>query len=78
MAENYLGNYLPEYEDEAKRTQYRAYPLEELVELLIRKEKEARVVAKLSDELQGKLDRIREILDEPSMLAAMNKPIRWD
>jgi hypothetical protein len=62
---------LPEYDDEEERKKLLGFSKDELVDLLVRSYKEKRVIAKSLDEQKQTLQRIRDVMDEPSKLAAM-------
>jgi hypothetical protein len=66
-----LQRYLPEYDDEEERRKLSGFSKEELLNMLIRSYKEKRVIAKALDEESKRLQKIRDILDEPSRLIAM-------
>ena len=68
---DYLQRYLPEYDDEEERKKLSGFSREELLDLLIQAYKEKRVFAKMADEERSRLERIRDVLDEPSRLARM-------
>lgn len=70
MSDN-LQRYLPEYDDDEERQKLASFSKEELLDMLIRAYKEKRVMAKLADEERHRLERIRDILDEPSALLQM-------
>jgi len=66
-----LQRYLPEYDDEEERKKLSGFSKDELLDMLIRAYKERRVLAKLADEEWQRLERVRNILDEPSKLLQM-------
>jgi hypothetical protein len=68
---DYLQRYLPEYDDEEERKKLSGFSKDELLDMLIQAYKEKRVFAKLADEERSRLERIRDVLDEPSKLANM-------
>lgn len=70
MSDN-LQRYLPEYDDDEERRKLEGFSRDELLDMLIRAYKEKRVFAKLLSEETSRLQRVREILDEPSKLTQM-------
>lgn len=70
MAE-FLQRYLPEYDDEEERLKLSSFSQKDLVDMLIIAYKSRRVLAKETDELSEKLNRIQFILAEPSKLSQM-------
>ncbi len=70
MSDN-LQRYLPEYDDEEERKKLSGFSREDLLDMLIDSYKLKRVLAKLIDEQRLRLERVREVLDEPSKLLQM-------
>ena len=68
---DYLQRYLPEYDDEEERRKLSGFAKEELLDMLIRSYKEKRVIAKALDEKSQTLQKVRDVLDEPSKLISM-------
>jgi hypothetical protein len=68
---DYLQRYLPEFNDEHEREKLIGLAQSELIDLLIRAYKERRALAKLVDEQSRQLQRLRDVLDEPSKLVQM-------
>jgi hypothetical protein len=66
-----LQRYLPEYDDEEERKKLSGFAKEELLDMLVRAYKEKRVLAKLLDEENRRLQGIKEILERPSNLMQM-------
>jgi hypothetical protein len=67
----YLQRYLPEFDEAAVREKLSGYGVEDLTHMLVQAYKEKRVFAKFADEERSRLERIRDVLDEPSELANM-------
>ena len=70
MADN-IDRYIPEFDEDDSRDKLAGFSREDLTDLLLRAYKEKRLLAKMCDELQNKLDRIEAIVQEPSALLKM-------
>jgi hypothetical protein len=70
MSDN-LQRFLPDYDDEAERLKLSAFSKDDLLDMLVRSYKEKRVWTMYLDEQFKKLERIGEIVAEPSSLARM-------
>jgi hypothetical protein len=68
---DYLQRYLPEYDDDKEREKLSAFSKDDLIYMLIVAYKEKRVIAKWLGEEQARLQRIKDVLDEPSKLLNM-------
>jgi hypothetical protein len=67
MTDN-LQRYVPEFDEDEVRQKLSNFTGPDLIEMLIRAYQEKRVIAKMVEETQSKLDRAKAILDEPSAL----------
>jgi hypothetical protein len=70
MSDN-LDRYLPEFDEEEARNKLIGLTREQLVDMLIYDYKLKRVIAKRADEDRKKLERIQDIIAEPSPLSGM-------
>jgi hypothetical protein len=70
MSDN-LDRYLPEFDEDEARNKLVGLSREQLVDMLIYDYKLKRVIAKRADEDRRKLDRIQDIIAEPSPLMGM-------
>jgi hypothetical protein len=66
-----IDKYIPEFDEEGMRARLSLHGEDDLLDMLVRAYKEKRVLAKLLDESQKKLDRIGGIVEEPSALLQM-------
>jgi hypothetical protein len=66
-----IDRYIPEFDEDSSRENLAGFSREDLTDMLLRAYKEKRVLAKMCDELQKKLDRIEAIAQEPSDLLKM-------
>jgi hypothetical protein len=67
MADN-LDRYVPEFDDDERRKRLEGFDRDDLIHMLVRAYKEKRVLAKMLDEADAKLQRIQAIIEEPSAL----------
>ena len=70
MSDN-LDKYLPEFDEEEVRNKLIGLTREQLIDMLIYDYKLKRVIAKRGDEDRKKLERIQDIITEPSTLIGM-------
>ena len=70
MSDN-LDRYLPEFDEDEARNKLVGLTREQLVDMLIYDYKLKRVIAKWADEDRKKLERIQDIIAEPSKLIGM-------
>lgn len=70
MADN-LDRYLPEFDEDEYRERLSGFNTSDLTDMLIRAYKQTHLAAKMTDELQKRLDRIEAITQEPSALLRM-------
>ena len=73
-ADDYLKQYLPDFDTPAKRIELQAFSKEDLIEMLLTAYKNTRVVATMSDLLSNKLNRIKDIAEEPWELPSVDRP----
>jgi hypothetical protein len=70
MSDN-LDRYVPEFDEDETRNKLVGLSREQLIDMLIYDYKLKRVIAKRADEDRKKLERIQDIIAEPSLLTGM-------
>lgn len=73
-ADDFLKQYLPDFDTAAKRAELQAFAKSDLIEMLLEAYKSGRVMAMLADELGHRLDRIHEITEQPQLLPSVDQP----
>ncbi len=73
-ADEYLKQYLPDFDTAAKRAELQEFSREELIERLLGAYKNTRVIAMMSDVLLARLRRIEAITQEDWSLPSIDLP----
>lgn len=66
-----IDRYLPEFDEDERRAKLAGFNRSQLLEMLVYAYKEKQLLAKMLDEETKKLNRIRDIIEEPSALLGM-------
>ena len=73
-ADDYLSQYLPDFNTAEQREHLQQFNKEDLIETLLRAYKNARVMAMTADIYSSQMARIKAIAKEPSSLPSINRP----
>jgi hypothetical protein len=72
--DDYLKQYLPDFDTVAKRSELQAFSHEDLVEMLLMAYKNNRVLGMMADIAYNKLRRIQNIAEESTEIPSVDKP----
>lgn len=73
-SEDFLSNYLPDFDVEGLREKLQVNSKEDLIEMLIQCYKMKRVTAMQAELFSNKLNRIEKILNEPNIIPSIDRP----
>ncbi len=72
--DDYLKQYLPDFDTATKRAELQAFSREDLIEMLLMAYKNNRVLGKMADAAYARLRRIQEITEESLAIPSVDKP----